>query len=173
MRYTPTAALRIAVALGCVPVSLARGQDAGNVGGDKHHHPKPFVAIAHRDLTFGEVLPGVTTTIRSDDPHRAALFEVQGEAAGCVRIEFLLPPALISPAGSELELAFAYRDGQADFSRGRFRGVRFDPRSPLIASLGPNGKLYVKLGGTVLPTISQPGGVYAATISITVFNLGT
>jgi hypothetical protein len=164
--------LRIAVALGCIPAGSARAQDATNVIGPTHH-PKPFVAIAHRDLTFGEVLAGVPASIPSTDPRRAALFEVQGDAEGAVRIEFLLPPALLSSSGAELALTFQPGDGQADFSRGRFRGVRFDPRSPLIASLGPNGKLYVKLGGTVLPTISQPGGVYAATISITVFNLGT
>lgn len=171
MRYTPTAALGIAVVLGCIPAGSARGQDAAGAPGT--NHPRPFVAIAHRDLTFGEVLPGITTMIRSDDPRQAALFEVQGPANGSVRIEFLLPSALTSPSGAELALAFGHGDGQADFSRGRFRGVRFDPRSPLIASLGPNGKLYVKLGGTVLPTIDQPGGVYTATISITVFNLGT
>jgi hypothetical protein len=172
MRYTPTAALGIAVVLGWMPGGSAWGQDAsGRVLGAAR--PRPFVAIAHRDLTFGEVLPGINTTIRTDDPRRSALFEVQGQANGAVRIEFLLPSALTSPSGAELALSFTQGDGQADFSRARFRGVRFDPRSPLIASLGPNGKLYVKLGGTVLPTINQPGGVYTATISITVFNLGT
>lgn len=172
MRYTPTAALGIAVVLGCIPGGTARGQDAASSASGANR-PRPFVAIAHRDLTFGEVLPGINTTIRSDDPRQSALFEVQGQANGSVRIEFLLPSALTSPSGAELALAFGHGDGQADFSHGRFRGVRFDPRSPLIASLGPNGKLYVKLGGTVLPTINQPGGVYTATISITVFNLGT
>jgi hypothetical protein len=171
MRYTPIAALGFVVVLGCIPAGLAWGQ--GAVAVPATNHPRPFVAIAHQDLTFGEVLPGINTTIRSDDPRHAALFEVQGQANGAVRIEFLLPTALTSPSGAELALAFGQGDGQADFSRGRFRGVRFDPRSPLISSLGPNGKLYVKLGGTVFPTISQAGGVYTATISITVFDLGT
>jgi hypothetical protein len=168
MRYTPTAALRIAVALGCIPASSARGQQGAAVV----VVPKPLVAIAHHDLTFGEVLPGIATSIRTDDVGHAAQFEIQGDVNCPVRVEFLLPSSLVSIAGSQLPLAFVPGDGKTDLGF-KHHGISFDPRVPLIASLGSDGKLYIKLGGTVTPNIGQPGGMYSATISITVFDLGT
>jgi len=135
--------------------------------------PRPFTAIAHKDLTFGQVLPGIPETVRPDDVRHAGLFEVQGMADGVVRVEFLLPDALVAPFGALLPIAFGHGDGFADFSRGRPpRGLRFDPRTPLIATLGPNGRLLIRLGGTVTPARDQAGGPYHATVSITVYDLG-
>jgi len=133
---------------------------------------RPFTVIAHRDLTFGEVLPGIAETILSSDPGHHGLFEIQGTPGSPVRVEFVLPFALRSPAGAELPMGFDQGDGQADFNKARFKGTYFDPRAPLVSELGPNGKLWVRLGGTVYPTRDQAGGAYAATISITVFDLG-
>lgn len=134
---------------------------------------QPFMAVAQRDLTFGRVIPGVPETVRSDDFKRAGLFEIQGTAGGMVRVEFLLPVALASAAGALLPITFGPGDGFADFSHGRPpRGLRFDPNGPLVAALGPNGRLLVRLGGTVAPARNQVSGVYHATIAITVFDLG-
>jgi len=133
---------------------------------------RAFTAIAHRDLTFGEVFPGIPETVLSSDPRHHGLFEIQGTRDSPVRIEFVLPSALQSAAGAQLPIAFAQGDGQADAGRGRFQGQYFDPRTPLVTNLGANGKLWVRLGGTVLPTRDQAGGAYFATISITVFDLG-
>lgn len=133
----------------------------------------PLMAIAHRDLTFGTVLPGVPTSVPSLHPRFSGLFEVRGHAGSSIRVEFLLPGALVSGAGSLLPVAFGPGDGFADFSRGRPpRGVVFDPGMPLLGDLGPNGRLFLHLGGTVLPSPTQAGGEYVATISITVFDLG-
>ena len=135
-------------------------------------HTRPFMAFAQRDLSFGQVFPGIPESVLSSDPRQAGLFEIQGTPESPIRVEFLLPSALQSSHGALLPIEFRHGDGQADFSRGRFRGVFFDPRTPLVADLGPNGKLWVRLGGTVLPTRDQAGGAYYATISITVFDLG-
>jgi hypothetical protein len=135
-------------------------------------HARPFMAFAQRDLSFGQVFPGIPESVLSSDPRQAGLFEIQGTPESPVRVEFVLPSALQSSHGALLPIEFRHGDGQADFSRGRFRGVFFDPRTPLVADLGPNGKLWVRLGGTVLPTRDQAGGAYYATISITVFDLG-
>jgi hypothetical protein len=135
--------------------------------------PRPFVAIAHRDLTFGQVLPGIPESVRPDDLRHAGLFEIQGSADGVVRVEFLLPDALVASFGALLPIAFGHGDGFADFSHGRPpRGLRFDPRTPLIATLGPNGRLLIRLGGTVTPARDQAGGPYHAAVSITVYDLG-
>jgi hypothetical protein len=138
----------------------------------EHPHGKPFMAFSKRDLTFGKVFPGIEESVMSSDPRHAGLFEIQGTADSPVRVEFVLPDALRSAHGAQLPVEFGHGDGQADFSRGRYHGVYFDPRTPLVADLGPNGKLWVRLGGTVLPARDQAGGAYHATISITVFDLG-
>ena len=167
MRSTLVIALALLLASGPTTAPLAAQAVAGGGGPGR-----PFTAIAHRDLTFGEVLPGIPESVLSSDPRHHGLFEIQGTPDSPVRIEFVLPFALQSAAGAQLPIVFAQGDGQADFSRGRFQGVFFDPRAPLVASLGPNGKLWVRLGGTVHPTRDQAGGAYYATISITVFDLG-
>jgi hypothetical protein len=136
--------------------------------------PRAFMAIAQRDLAFGEVLAGIPETVRPDDSRQAGLFEIHGIPEGTVRLEFLLPDALVSPLGARLPLAFGPGDGYADFSYGRPpRGLRFDPRVPLVAVLGPNGRLIVRLGGTVAPSRTQADGEYHATIALTVFDLGS
>jgi hypothetical protein len=136
--------------------------------------PRAFMAIAQRDLAFGEVLAGIPEIVRPDDSRQAGLFEIHGVPEGTVRLEFLLPDALVSPLGARLPLEFGPGDGYADFSYGRPpRGLRFDPRVPLVAVLGPNGRLIVRLGGTVTPSRTQADGEYHATIALTVFDLGS
>jgi len=146
---------------------------AGQVSGIPRAVPRPFMAIAHKDLTFGQVLPGIPEAVRPDDVKHAGLFEIQGSADGTVRVEFLLPDALVASFGALLPIEFGHGDGFADFSHGRPpRGLRFDPRTPLIATLGPNGRLLIRLGGTVTPSRDQAGGPYHAAVSITVYDLG-
>lgn len=135
--------------------------------------PEPLVAIARRDLTFGTVLPGIPATVPSDHPRNAGLFEIQGAKGAPTRIEFLLPSALTSSAGQALPLSFGPGDGKFGFNRGRNQRVPFDPRTPLIAVLGPNGKMYLNLGGTAVPARLQNSGSYAATIAITIYELGS
>lgn len=135
--------------------------------------PRVFMAVPLRDLTFGEVLPGIPEAVSVDHPRQAGMFEIQGIPDGTVRLEFLLPEALVSTEGAAMPIAFGPSDGYADFSRGRPpRGSKFDPHLPLVAALGPNGRLIVRLGGTVSPTRGQPRGEYQATIALTVFDLG-
>ena len=133
---------------------------------------RPLVAIARRNLTFGTVFPGIPTSVPSTHPRDAGEFEIQGNAGGAVRVEFLLPTALVTPGGATLPIAFSVTDGSYDFSRGPPRRSPFNPHGPLVATLGPNGKLHVFLGGTVSPVPGQTSGTYVATISVTVFNLG-
>ena len=88
-------------------------------------------------------------------------------------MEFLLPESLTSDDGHELPISFGPRDGSAATDMGRFHGVAFDPRQPLIATLGSNGKLIIRLGGTVLPGHTQADGTYRATVFLSVFDLGS
>jgi len=140
-----------------------------------HHRPvRPLLALAVNDLSFGTVLPGIPSSVSVRDPRRAGLFEIQGPRNASVRIEFVLPTALTSEQGAQMPISFGHGDGFADFSRGRPpRGRAFDPHAPVIESLGPNGRLYVRIGGTVRPGRPQASGTYSATIALTIYNLGS
>jgi len=136
--------------------------------------PRPLLALSVNDLSFGTVLPGIPSSVNVRDPRHAGLFEIQGPADASVRIEFVLPTALTSEQSAVMPVSFGPGDGFADLSRGRPpRGHLFDPHAPVIESLGPNGRLYVRIGGTVRPGRPQASGTYSATISLTIFNLGS
>lgn len=137
-----------------------------------HFVPRPLLVIAQRDLRFGNVIRGMPSPVVTSDVRHSGLFEINGATHESVRVEFLLPTSLTSDDGHELQISFGPGDGAAATDMGRFHGVPFNPRQPLIATLGANGKLYVHLGGTALATHGQAAGIYRATIFLSVFDLG-
>jgi len=158
----------VLIALAFIEVRAAQAQTTRDV-----RVARPLVVLARRDLSFGTVLPGIPSTVATTDVRHAGLFEIQGSRNGVARVELVLPAALISRGGADLPLAFGPGDATAATDRGRFHGAQFDPREALTMTLGPSGKLYVHLGGTVLPRRQQPGGAYQATIYLTVYDLGS
>lgn len=136
--------------------------------------PSPLYAVALNDLSFGTVLPGIPVTVQFRDSHRAGLFEIRGPAGASVRVDFVLPAALIGELGAQLPVSFGPGDGFVSINRGPdARGETFNPNGPVIASLSSEGRLYIRMGGTALPNRPQPGGPYRATISMTVSDLGS
>jgi len=130
----------------------------------------PLTALAINDLRFGTVLPGVPTTVSVNDPHHAGQFEITGPANASVRVDLVLPAAMESEGGALMPISFGHADGLATFG---CHSLQFDPHAPVIASLGSDGHLFIRLGGTAQPTLTQAGGSYSATISLTVYNLGS
>ncbi len=124
-----------------------------------------------QDLTFGTVLRGVPTAV-GPFARSAGRWEIRGGSLTEVRIDLVLPVALLSASGAELPLSFGSADG-ASSTHPQGRDARaFDPQLPLITRFDQRGKLYIFLGGTVLPGAAQPAGEYAATISLTVSYTG-
>ena len=139
-----------------------------------YHAQPPLTAVAVSDLSFGTVLPGIPASVKPFEQHHAGLFEIEGPRDASVRVELILPPALLNEHGDHMTINFGPRDGFADFSHGHPpHGVLFDPHPPVIGALGPNGRLFVWLGGTVSPAVPQAGGRYRASITLTVYNLGS
>jgi hypothetical protein len=130
----------------------------------------PLLVLALNELSFGTILPGIPSSVASADAHHAGLFQVQGPAGASVRVELVLPSALTADDGSRLPLSFGPRDGFADIGG---TGLPFDPHAPYLGGLGDTGRLYLRIGGTVLPARLQSGGAYRATIFLTVFDLGS
>jgi Domain of unknown function (DUF4402) len=132
----------------------------------------PATVLERQDLSFGVVLPGMATSITPSDPVNAGRYEIRGAKNAEVRIDFQLPTALVAPDGTPMSLTISAGDGgYADQPNVRSQQA-FDPNLPLIVSLGKSGKLYLWLGGTVLPTPTQAGGDYSATITVTVAYTG-
>lgn len=132
-----------------------------------------LVAIAHRDLRFGTVLPGINSSIRPYQLRRAGLFEVRGRRNTSIRIDLALPATMTSTGGHEMPLVFGSGDAIAAPTPDQFPATWFNPHDPLVTVLGFFGRLFVALGGTVEPARGQAGGAYSATISLSVYNLGS
>jgi len=141
--------------------------------------PEPLVALARQDLRFGTVLPGIPNHVavyplpghRGLSLRRAGLFEIRGPDHTSVRLDFTLPTEMLSDDFShQLPLSFGAGDGVV--AKGLLP-IPFDPNGPFVGTLGVLGQLWIVLGGTALPTQQQPGGIYRATIILTVSQLGS
>lgn len=135
---------------------------------------RPLQVRAIRNLRFGNVLPGIPTTVSLADFDRVGLFEIRGPSGASVRVDFVLPPALLGDnSGALLPLTFGTADGMASLAPHSATGLFFNPHAPVISSLSPGGVLYLRMGGTAIPGLPQHGGEYRATISMTVTDLGS
>jgi len=132
-----------------------------------------LTAAPQSNLTFGEVFPGIRSTVSNRDNKRAGRFQIRGPKNTSVRIDMILPQAMTSTGGNEMPLEFGPSDGLAASNPGRQSGMAFNPWEPLVTVLGNNGRLYIRLGGSALPAIAQAPGTYSATIFLTVYSLGT
>jgi hypothetical protein len=159
--------LVLGCALGLLPASLAA--QARAVPWPDH----PLSVLARRDLRFGSVFRGRSTTVAPRD-QRAAMFEVAIGHEADLLFNFLLPAGLVSPTGDALPLTFGPADGmlvrQHTHSGG---GTRFDPTRPFTATVSDGERLFLHLGGTAAPTPVQPLASYHGTITLVVAALGT
>lgn len=133
--------------------------------------PHPLVVIARSNLTFGNVLPGIRSSVDARDVVHAALFEIQGPSETTVRVEFVLPDAMRNETGGMFPIFFDADDGNA--SHTLTPGAGFSPNAPLISTLGAEGRIFVRLGGSVQPNRPQAAGAYSAIIYLTVYDIST
>jgi hypothetical protein len=138
--------------------------------------PSPLVVQAQRDLQFGEVFRGRPSSVTPRD-RRAALFKVEFEVGADLLLTFLLPPALLGPGGQALPLRFGPGDGlltrQAGAKSGGTVAMIFDPTRPIVAVVGADERVFLALGGTAAPTVTQALAAYRGTIILVVATLGT
>lgn len=147
---------------------------AQTVRGRRVVAPEALTVLSRRDLTFGTLERGFSATVSALDDTHAAIFEIQGPADTPVRIELVLPAALESAEGGRVTLLFGPGDGFAGVSNAHPpAGTMFNPRAPLVAMIGPTGRLYVRVGGTARPERLQTGGTYRAAIHVSLYNLGS
>ena len=111
------------------------------------------------DLNFGDVLPGVTTTVAAGDV-AAGQFTVTGATNQDVILDFNLPSDLTG-GGDPIPVSFTagWGDDGVDAS--------IDPTTDPTVNLGTTLDIDVFLGGEVTPAIDQAAGTYTGTVTLT------
>ncbi len=122
------------------------------------------------DLRFGDVIPGIASTIAATDVGNAGRFQIQGGGNQEVSLSFDNLTELAATGGATLPFAFGSSSAGFGVSSGEADGT-FDPLAGTDQRLD-NGVLYVFVGGTVTPTAGQPAGSYEGQITLNVAYTG-
>ncbi|MHB1328358.1 MAG: DUF4402 domain-containing protein [Gemmatimonadales bacterium] len=126
---------------------------------------QPITVTATSDLEFGLVFPGLDRAIAVTDAG-AASFTVQGQASGNINITFTLPANITSGANN---LPIASWQGRHNTTNSAASGTDFTPSAVATSTTIPGGGfLYVFVGATAQPAVSQAAGNYSGTMTMTV-----
>lgn len=126
-----------------------------------------LTVTARTNLDFGQMMAGIATYI-GPDANQAGQFEIRGTRNLEVQVQLTLPFALTLPTGEQMPVSFGTADGLVSRNSNPRNGTAFDPSSPLLWRLPPNGRSYVFVGGTAQPTPVQRSGIYTGIITLTV-----
>ena len=118
-----------------------------------------------RDLAFGTVIKGVSTTVQPTAA-TAGAWQVAGSGNAFVIISFTLPTTLTNIQalpGSTMPISFnatAARWNRANNNAAA--GTAFNPATGTVGRFGPpaNPNMYVWIGGTVSPAAAAKPGIY-------------
>lgn len=126
---------------------------------------QPITVTATADLDFGLVFPGLDRTIAVTDGG-AARFTVQGQQSANINITFTLPANITSGANN---LPISSWQGRHNSSNTPASGTDFVPAPTATSTSIPGGGfLYVFVGATAQPSVSQAAGTYTGTMTMTV-----
>lgn len=127
----------------------------------------PITVSGDNDLEFGTVFPGVNKSV-ARTAAEAGAFSVTGQNSATVYLNFTLPTNLEFGANN-LPISFSATDAGSNTADDQGAAVAFNPATAdYERTLSAGGELYVWIGGTVQPTITQVAGAYSADITLTV-----
>ena len=152
-------ALAAALAASAAPLRAQGGRPVAVIGGV-------------RALSFGDVLPGVQSTILPTDPTRSGQFNITGQKFSEIEAWLTLPTQMTGPAGASIPLVFGPGSAGRSNTGAITDQITVDPRTRFTLTLSGNGRGFVYLGGTLLPAGQLPAGPYSATITLTVAYTG-
>jgi hypothetical protein len=132
---------------------------------------RPLSVAGRQELGFGMVFPGVSARVSRTDALRSGQFLVTGAKNTSVQVTFTLPAAMLA-GGRSIPVQFGTTDGGYSSQSSIGSATAFDPRTPLVATLSQQGRLYLYLGGTALPGAQQPAGSYAGSVTVNVCYVG-
>lgn len=126
---------------------------------------------AQTNLVFGTVLPGNDKSIDKGTAPDAGSFDIDGTASQAVNISFTLPTDLTSSnASATMPIQFSTTDAGWDADGTPATLTEFDPSTSYTgASFDGTGNLFIYLGGTVQPTITQAAASdYTAVVTLNI-----
>ena len=129
------------------------------------------------NLQFGTVTPGVAKAVDKSEPGFAGQWTVTGSVGAELTLDFTLPDSLILVGDSTLGMPIIFSSIDASFDDGSGGGQLaptgvLNPNGLGTERLGAGGQMWVWIGGTVNPRISQTGGDYAADVILSVAYTG-
>jgi hypothetical protein len=124
--------------------------------------------VGTQNLNFGNVIPGVPTTILRTDAVNDGQIRITG--AGLFRsvtVRFTLPTLMNGPSGATMPISFSSTDAGISWQGTIGSMTTFNPNAPFTYTLWlGSGTVY--LGGRVSPAPAQASGSYTGTIILTV-----
>lgn len=154
----------LVMALG-VP-AVARAQNSADITAQANVLT-PLTVTGQQDLDFGDVFPGVASTVAVADAS-AGRWLTTGSSGAEIQLAFTLPANLVSGANT-LPIVFGANSAGYNIANIAGAATTFDPASGATSNLGvAPAELYVWIGGTVTPAVTQPQGLYTGTINLTV-----
>jgi hypothetical protein len=124
-----------------------------------------------RDLNFGTVIKGVSTTVLPTAA-TAGAWQVTGSGNAFVIISFTLPTVLTNIQalpGSTMPISFSATSARWNRANNNAAtGTAFNPANGTVGRLGPpaNPNMYIWLGGTVSPAAAAKPGIYQGTVVV-------
>lgn len=122
-----------------------------------------------KELNFGDtIFPGLEKNVLFTDSD-AGQFEITGEANKQVLILFQLPSSLDGQSSTPLDITFSSTDaGYHTNINDPMNATIFNPNNSITTTLSNEGKLYIWIGATVIPSHTQPGSLYQNSLSLDV-----
>lgn len=169
---------RVLVLLAAVAAPrLAQAQVSALITASADVNNTALTIANQQGILFGTVVAGTPTTINPQTSASAGFFVIQGARRAEISITFTLPAELRAGTGPyTIPLTFG-----ATSACGRDRLPQggctlFNPATGLVDRIRnqapPNNHYHIWLGGTISPAAGQVGGVYTATVTMTVTYTG-
>lgn len=165
--------MRVALLAGSVSLSVAAAAQSpsGSISADAVVVTVGMTITTLSDLSFGNVVRGVATTIQPTAP-TAGAWQVTGNSNAFVIVSFTLPTTLTNIQalpGSTMPISFNATAARWNRSTNNVAaGTPFNPATGTVGRLGPppSPDMYIWLGGTVSPAATAKPGIYQGTVIV-------
>jgi len=133
----------------------------------------PITFVVSQNLDFATVTRGVPKTVAYGTA-AAGKVQVTGSSNAFAQIQFTLPTQLPNiQALPGINMPISFGPGSAAWNRDQDNpgaATSFNPAFSTVGRFGPPPRpyLYVYLGGTVNPSLTQAPGIYQGTIILTI-----
>lgn len=126
---------------------------------------QPLTVTNTANLVFGNVFPGLNKAVAVGDAG-SARFTIAGQASANINMTFTLP-ATIASGGNTMPIASWV--GRHNTTNSAASGTDFTPSASATSATVPvGGTLYLFVGATAQPAVSQASGSYSGTMTLTV-----